>query len=180
MPQWVYQERFTGLKFTSNSNIVPHVWYDASNDRDLQDSLCIGGALIFMAGASVSYHANKLRHVGSASSSENEYMELERATRRIVWLRNSMTAMQMFRTTNVSIATQRRRRASTTTTINGDLNYGWETRLYNRTPTYLNRTTGRLLLWLTVFEGNYYGGKWAILDEYGASTIQIIAADVSV
>jgi hypothetical protein len=23
--QWVYQERFIGLKFTSNSNIVPHV-----------------------------------------------------------------------------------------------------------------------------------------------------------
>jgi hypothetical protein len=35
------------------------------------------------------------------------------------------------------------------------------------------------LLWITVFEGTDYGGKWAILDEYGTSTIQIIAADVS-
>jgi hypothetical protein len=59
------------------------------------------------------------------------------------------------------------------------VNYGRETRLHNRTPTYLNRTTGRRLLWITVFEGTDYGGKWAILDEYGTSTIQIIAADVS-
>ena len=35
------------------------------------------------------------------------------------------------------------------------------------------------LLLLIVFEGNDHGGKWAILDEYGSSTIQIIAADVS-
>jgi hypothetical protein len=171
--QWFYQERKTGLKFTSNSSIISHVRCDASNDRDLQDSLCIGGALILMAGASVSYHANKLRHVGSAGSSENEYMELERATRCIMWLRNLLTSMQMFRVTKLSMANVK-------TTVNGNLNYGRETRLHNRTPTYLNRTTGRLLLWLTVFEGNYYGGKWAILDEYGSSTIQIIATDVSV
>jgi hypothetical protein len=178
--QWVYQERKTGLKFTSNSSITPHVWYDASNDRDLQDSLCIGGALILMAGASVSYHANKLRHVGSAGSSENEYMELERATRRIMWLRNLLTSMQMYRVTKLS-------HSVLSTTSFGNLkssadtcvNYGRETRLHNRTPTYLNRATGRRLLWITVFEGNDYGGKWAILDEYGSSTIQIIAADVS-
>jgi hypothetical protein len=113
-------------------------------------------------------------------------MELERATRRIMWLRTMMTAMQMFRTTNLSIITRRR---STTrdkqpnsdpkTTNNVDMNYGRETRLHNRTPTYLNIQTGRLLLWMTVFEGNDYGGKWAILDEYGPSTIRVIAVNVS-
>ena len=91
-------------------------------------------------------------------------MELERATRRIMWLRNMMTAMQTFWTTHLST---------------GDLNYGRENRLRNRTPTFLNRLTCRLLLWVTVFEGNDYGGKWATLDEYGSSTIQVIAADVS-
>jgi hypothetical protein len=87
--QWVYQERFARLKFTidtSSSSIVPHVWYDASNDRDIQDSLCIGGTLTLMEGASVSYHANELRRVGSAGYFENEYTELERAARRIMSL----------------------------------------------------------------------------------------------
>jgi hypothetical protein len=133
-----------------------------------------------MAGASVSYHANKLRHVGSAGSSENEYMELERATRGIMWLRNLLTSMQMYRVTKLShSALSGSSLGNVKPTTNTSLNYGRETRLHNRAPTYLNRSTGRLLLWITVFEGHDYGGKWAILDEYGTSTIQIIAADVS-
>ena len=96
-----YQERFTGLRSSSDSDIVPYSWYDASNDRDLEDSLCIGGGMTMMMGASVQYHANKLKHVGSAGSSENEYMELERTTRRVIWLRNMLIAMQIFRTTNL-------------------------------------------------------------------------------
>ena len=51
--QWVYQERFTGLRFSSDNDIVPYSWYDASNDRDLEDSLCIGGGMAMMMGASV-------------------------------------------------------------------------------------------------------------------------------
>jgi hypothetical protein len=35
--QWVYQNRTTRLKFSSDSSFVPHAWYDASNDRDIED-----------------------------------------------------------------------------------------------------------------------------------------------
>jgi hypothetical protein len=51
--QWVYQNRTTGLKFTSNSSFIPHAWYDASNDRDIEDSLCIGGTVVMMKGAGI-------------------------------------------------------------------------------------------------------------------------------
>jgi hypothetical protein len=74
-----------------------------------------------------------------------------------------MTVMQMFRTTNLPI---------------GDLNYGRETRLRNRTPTYLNKLTGGLLLRITILEGTDYL-EGTDLDEHGSSTIQVIAADVS-
>ena len=37
-----------------------------------------------------------------------------------------------------------------------------------------------MLQWLCVYEGNDYGGKWAIVDELGTSTIQVIAASVFV
>jgi hypothetical protein len=84
-------------------------------------------------------------------------MELERATWRIMWLINSLTSMQMFRVTKLSLA-------SVKPVPNTSLNYGMEIRLHNRTLTYLNRTTRRMLLWITIFEGNDYGGKWAILD----------------
>jgi hypothetical protein len=117
-------------QYWTNTSITPHVWYDASNDRDLQDSLCIGGALILMAGASVSYHANKLRHVGSAGSSENKYMELERATRRIMWLRNLLTSMQMYRVTKLSHSVlSNSSLANVKPIVNTCLNYGRETRL---------------------------------------------------
>ena len=162
--QWVYQERLTGLRFSSDNDIVPYAWYDASNDRDLEDSLCIGGGMTMMMGASVQYHANKLKHVGSAGSSENEYMELERTTRRVIWLRNMLIAMQIFRTTNLST---------------GDLNYGKTTRLFNRTPTYVNQLTGRMLTWICVHDGHDYNGKWAIIDELGTADIQAIAESVS-
>ena len=97
-----------------------------------------------MMGAGIQHHANKLKHVGSAGSSENEYMELERTTRRVIWLRNMLFAIQIFRTTNLAI---------------GDLNFGKEPRLHNRTPTYLNRLTGCMLKWVCAHEGHGYEGK---------------------
>ena len=117
-----------------------------------------------MMGAGIQYHANKLRHVGSAGSSENEYMELERASRRVMWLRNVFFAMQIFRTSGLAL---------------GPMNFGKETRLYNRTSTFLHRQSGRMLQWLCVYEKVDYGGKWAIVDELGTSTIQVIAESVS-
>ena len=71
-------------------------------------------------------------------------MELERTARRIMWLRNLFFAMQIFRTSGLAM---------------GDLNFGKETRLYNRTSTFLHRVTRRMLQWLCVYEGNDYGGK---------------------
>ena len=118
-----------------------------------------------MMGAGIQYHANKLRHVGSVGSSENEYMELERAARRVMWLRNVFFAMQIFRTFGLAL---------------GHLNFGKETRLYSRTSTFLHRESGRMLQWQCVYEGIDYGGKWAIVDELGTSTIQVIAESVSV
>ena len=35
-----------------------------------------------------------------------------------------------------------------------------------------------MLQWLCIYEGADYGGKWAIVDEVGTSTIQVIAASV--
>ena len=92
-------------------------------------------------------------------------MQLERTTRRIMWLRNLFFAMQIFRTSGL---------------LMGDINFGKETRLYNRTPTFLYRLSGRMLQWLCIYEGTDYGGKWAIVDELGTSTIQVIAASISV
>ena len=73
-------------------------------------------------------------------------------------------AIQIFRTTNLSI---------------GDLNYGKATRLQNRTLTYINQLTSRMLKWVCVHEGHDYKGKWAIIDELRTSTIQAIAEAVS-
>ena len=86
-----------------------------------------------MMGTGTQYHANKLRHVGtvgSAGSSKNEYMELERAAWRVIWLRNAFFAMQIFRKSGLAMV---------------NLNYGKETRLYNRTPTFRHRPTSRML-----------------------------------
>ena len=33
-------------------------WYDASNDRDIEDSLCIGCTVVMMKGAGIQYHAS--------------------------------------------------------------------------------------------------------------------------
>ena len=82
-----------------------------------------------------------------------------------MWLRNLFFAMQIFRTSGL---------------LMGDINFGKETRLYNRTPTFLHRSSGRMLQWLCIYEGTDYGGKWAIVDELGTSTIQVIAASISV
>jgi hypothetical protein len=82
-----------------------------------------------------------------------------------MWLRNLFLAMQIFRTSGL---------------LMGDIIFGKETRLYNRTPTFLHRLSGRMLQWFCVYEGTDYGGKWAIVDELGTSTIQVIAASISV
>jgi hypothetical protein len=82
-----------------------------------------------------------------------------------MWLRNLFFAMQIFRTSGLVI---------------GDLNFGKETRLYSRTPTFLHRLSGRMLQWLCVYEGTDYGDKWAIVDELGTSTVQVIAVSISV
>jgi hypothetical protein len=44
--QWVYQNRGARLKFTRDSSFIPHAWYDASNDRDIEDSLGIWGTVV--------------------------------------------------------------------------------------------------------------------------------------
>eukprot|EP01052_Picozoa_sp_SAG31_P052419 SAG31_NODE_12932_length_905_cov_2.842432_2_plen_93_part_00 len=74
MIQYAYQERHTGLQFRSDKPITPVAWYDASDDGDPADSITIGGGLISMCGAAVSFNCNKLLHVGNAGSSHAEYI----------------------------------------------------------------------------------------------------------
>ena len=155
--------------------MTPVSWYDASDDRDPADSVTVDGGLISMCGvdflpkrevvtlqplrlassdrAAVNYNCGKLLHVGNASSSHAEYMELERTIRSVVWLRELMRAAQIFR-------------LCTSTTINN--NFGKISRLHNGTPVYADVTTGCFLKWLMWHDGTDYDGRWAVVTELEA------------
>ena len=116
------------------SSIIPTTWYDASNDTDPADSLAIGGGLTLMCGATVISTCGKLLHVGNAGSSHTEYMQLERSTRSILWLRQLLQTMQIFRSSGH---------------VASSGNFVRSTRLYNSTPSYIDSITGRVLRWIT-------------------------------
>jgi len=169
MVQWCYQERDNGIVYRSDSSIVPTTWYDASNDTDPADSLAIGGGLTLMCGATVISTCGKLLHVGNAGSSHTEYMQLERSTRSILWVRQLLQTMQIFRSSGH---------------VASSGNFVRSTRLYNSTPSYIDSITGRVLRWITQHDSgeppgrpqradsiNLAGGVWAIISELGTGDI---------
>jgi len=178
MIQWCFQERERGLIYRSDAPVTPTTWYDASNDTDPIDSLAIGGGLTVMCGANVISTCGKLLHVGNAGSSHTEYMQLERSTRSIMWLRQLLQSMQIFRAT-----------ASEVDPVVRD--FIKVSRLPNSTPSYTDTRTGHVLRWLTTTEINRLSpstfhddanpavGTWAIVTELGTGDIITLAATPS-
>jgi hypothetical protein len=172
--QWLFQTKDKGLRFHANKDIKPLCWYDASDDRDPIDSITIGGGLITMMGAAVCWNANKLLHVGNAGSSHAEYMQLERTTRSVVWLRSLLQAAQIFRACGDGFPT---------------INFNKLTRLHAGSPVFIDATTTTVLKWIIRHEGVLFGtdatddadamGRWAIITEQGTADIMAIAADCS-
>ena len=136
--QWLFQTKDKGLRFQANKDIKPLCWYDASDDRDPIDSITIGGGLITMMGAAVCWNANKLLHVGNAGSSHAEYMQLERTTRSVVWLRSLLQAAQIFRACGDGFPT---------------INFNKLTRLHAGSPVFIDATTTTVLKWIIWHEG---------------------------
>ena len=164
MIQWCYQERDNGVMFRADALPTPTTWYDASNDTDPADSLAIGGGVTLMCGGFITVTCGKLLHVGNAGSSHTEYMQLERSTRSIMWLRHLLQSMQIFR-------------ASGHVDTAGD--YARTTRLHNSTPSYTDASTCSVLRWITDHHGVKYLGVWAIISDLGTGDILSVAQDPS-
>ena len=96
-------------------------------------------------------------------------MQLERSTRSILWVRQLLQTMQIFRSSGH---------------VASSGNFVRSTRLYNSTPSYIDSITGRVLRWITQHDSgeppgqpqradniNLAGGVWAIISELGTGDI---------
>ena len=162
--QYTYQERHSGLMFRSDKEIAPVCWYDASDDRDPVDSITIGGGMIVMCGAAVSWNCGKLLHVGIAGSTQAEYMQLERSMRSVIWLRELLLAAQIYR---VHLDDK----------ILGT--FGKLSRLYNCTPVYQDMSTNNRLIYIFRHENVDYEGRWAVITELGTADIILLSKNTS-
>jgi hypothetical protein len=67
-------------------------YYDASNKLDPVDGKAMAGHILFLGNTAVEWRAQRLPHVGQ-SAQHNEYMELSRATKASVWIRQMLLEM---------------------------------------------------------------------------------------
>ena len=86
MMNYMYQNRYRGIKYSSLGNQVPCAMVDASNKPDPSDSKCQYGWVVMLSGGPIMQASKKLCHVG-LSAAHNEYMALHWCCRAVVWLR---------------------------------------------------------------------------------------------
>ena len=63
MIKWIYQNRNRGLKFSSEGNVCPVAFSDASNKSDPHDGKCQFGFCIMLSGAPIIAISKKLNRV---------------------------------------------------------------------------------------------------------------------
>ena len=64
--QWMIQHKNRGIRFSNNRSHVPTAHCDASNKKDLQDSLVQGGGVIRWMGGPVIAWSCKLKHTSKS------------------------------------------------------------------------------------------------------------------
>ena len=92
MLKWMLQQRQVGIKFSSDGNLTPVGFVDASNKPDAADGKCQYGFNLMWMGGPIMEISKKLRHIG-LSSEHNEYMAMCFANQAIVWMRQLFMEM---------------------------------------------------------------------------------------
>ena len=83
-----------GLVFSSNGNMTPIAYSDASNKADPTTGRSQYGYVIMMAGGPIVFISRKLHHVG-LNAFHNEYMAMAETSKAIVWLRQLLVEIGM-------------------------------------------------------------------------------------
>ena len=126
--------------------------------------MVIGGGMIVMCGAAVSWNCGKLLHVSIARSTQAEYMQLERNMHSVIWLCELLLAAQIYR---VQLEDK----------ILGT--FGKLSRLYNCTHVYQDMSTNTRLIYIFRHENVDYEGRWAVVTELGTADIILLAKNTS-
>jgi hypothetical protein len=94
MMNYMLQHKNNSIKYSSEGNLMPIVFVDASNKADPADSKCQYGYTHLWMGGTVIAVSKKLAHVG-LSAAHNEYMAAHWANRHTAWLRDLMEEMEI-------------------------------------------------------------------------------------
>lgn len=92
MVAYQYGARHQGIRYRRVDTPELVGYYDASNKLDPIDGKAMAGHIIFLGHGPVEWRAQRLPHVGQ-SAQHNEYMELARATKAAVYLRQFIAEM---------------------------------------------------------------------------------------
>jgi len=92
MVAYQYGARHQGIRYRRVDAPELVGYYDASNKLDPIDGKAMAGHVIFLGHGPVEWRAQRLPHVGQ-SAQHNEYMELARATKAAVYLRQFIAEM---------------------------------------------------------------------------------------
>ena len=82
----MYSIREAGITFRSDGNEIPVCYYDSGHLQDRVDYKSFYGLVIVWMGGCILWVSKKHQHVGE-SSAEDEYMALNHAYKRVMWLR---------------------------------------------------------------------------------------------
>jgi len=82
----LYSIREAGITFRSDGNEIPVCYYDSGHLQDRVDYKSFYGLVIVWMGGCILWVSKKHQHVGE-SSAEDEYMALNHAYKRVMWLR---------------------------------------------------------------------------------------------
>ena len=94
MLTYMIQHKTNSIKYSSEGNMMPIAFVDASNKADPADSKCQYGYTHLWMGGSVIAVSKKLSHVG-LSAAHNEYMAVHWANRHTAWLRDLLAEMEI-------------------------------------------------------------------------------------
>jgi hypothetical protein len=92
MIAYMYGARHQGIVYRKVETPTFIGYYDASNKPDPVDGKAMAGHVLFLGHSPLEWRAQRLPHVGQ-SAQHNEYMELSRACKATIWLRQLLTEM---------------------------------------------------------------------------------------